>query len=175
MPGGHMGPQRLTKLLAAVAALAASAVAVAAVAADFYSGKTLTMIVGYAPGGGVDATARVVARHLVRFIPGEPGLVVQNMEGAAGLVAMNYVDKRVAADGLTVAMPGRSWYVEGALHGPGVDFEVQKLTYIGSPGGVNSGLYVRTATGVDSLAALKAQMEKDAAQARALLNAKSVA
>jgi tripartite-type tricarboxylate transporter receptor subunit TctC len=148
---------RLTKLLAAVAALAASALAVeASAAADFYSGKTLTVIVGFAPGGGVDTTARVVARHLVRFIPGAPGLVVQNMEGAAGLVAMNYVDKRVAADGLTVTMPGRSWYVEGALRGSGVAFDVDKLTFIGSPGGVNSSLYVRPATGVDSLAALKA-------------------
>jgi hypothetical protein len=125
-------------------------------AADFYRGKTLTMIVGFAPGGGVDTTARVVARHLARFIPGAPALVVQNMEGAAGLVAMNYVAKRVAADGLTVAMPGRSWYVEGALHDPGVAFDVDKLTYIGSPGGVNSALYLRTSTGVESLAALKA-------------------
>jgi tripartite-type tricarboxylate transporter receptor subunit TctC len=151
-----MRAQRLANLLAAVVALAAQARAAEALAADFYAGKTLTMIVGFAPGGGVDTTARVVGRHLVQFIPGGPGLVVQNMEGAAGLVAMNYLDKRVAADGLTIAMPGRSWYVEGALKGPGVAFDVDKLTYIGSPGGVNSGLYVRTATGVDSLAALKA-------------------
>jgi hypothetical protein len=130
--------------------------AIGARAADFYKDKTLTLIVRFAPGGGVDTTARVVARHLVRFIPGGPGIVVQNMEGAAGLVAMNYVTKRVAADGLTIAMPGRSWYVEGALHGPGVGFDVGRLSYIGSPGGVNSGLYVRSATGIDSLAALKA-------------------
>jgi hypothetical protein len=151
-----MRAQRWANLLAAVAALAASARAAEAPAADFYSGKTLTVVVGFAPGGGVDTTARVVARHLVRFIPGEPSLVVQNMEGAAGLVAMNYVDRRVAADGLTVAMPGRSWYVEGALKGAGVSFDVDRLTFIGSPGGVNSALYVRTSTGVDSLAALKA-------------------
>ena len=138
------------------AALAFAAGATAVRAADFYRDKTLTMIVGFAPGGGVDTTARVVARHLVRFIPGAPNIVVQNMEGAAGLVAMNYVAKRVAADGLTIAMPGRSWYVEGALHGPGVGFDVDRVSYIGSPGGVNSGLFVRTATGIDSLAALKA-------------------
>jgi hypothetical protein len=68
---------------------------------------------------------------------------------------MNYVAHRVAADGLTVAIPGRSWYVEGALRGPGVAFDVDTLTYIGSPGGVNSGLFVRTATGIENLAALK--------------------
>ena len=127
------GAQRWAALAAAVAALAVPVVAVEALGADFYQGKTLTMIVGFAPGGGVDNTARVVGRHLARFIPGAPGLVVQNMEGAAGLVAMNYVDKRVAADGLTVAIPGRSWFVEGALRGPGVAFDVDKITFIGSP------------------------------------------
>jgi tripartite-type tricarboxylate transporter receptor subunit TctC len=60
-----------------------------AAAADFYQGKILNLIVGFAPGGGVDATARAVARHQVRFIPGQPGVVVQNMEGAAGSVAAN--------------------------------------------------------------------------------------
>jgi hypothetical protein len=141
--------------LVAIALLVFSAGATTARAADFYQGKTLTVVVGFAPGGGVDTTARVIARHLVRFIPGAPNLIVQNMEGAAGLVAMNYVAHRVAADGLTVAIPGRSWYVEGALRGPGVAFDVDTLTYIGSPGGVNSGLFVRTATGIENLAALK--------------------
>ena len=69
------------------AALVFAASATAARADDFYRDKTLTMIVGFAPGGGVDTTARVVARHLQRFIPGAQSIVVQNMEGAAGLVA----------------------------------------------------------------------------------------
>ena len=143
-------------LMPVAAAIVLACSALSARAADFYAGKTLTMIVGFAPGGGVDTTARVVGRHLVRFIPGAPTLFVQNMEGAAGLVAMNYLSRRVAADGLTIAMPGRSWYVEGALRSPGVAFDVDKLSYIGSPGGVNSALYVRTATGVHDLASLKA-------------------
>jgi hypothetical protein len=146
--------QRLVIAVVATTLLACSAPA--ARAGDVYAGKTLTMIVGFAPGGGVDTTARVVGQHLVRFIPGAPILLVQNMEGAAGLVAMNYLSRRVAADGLTISMPGRSWYVEGALKGPGVAFDVDKLSYIGSPGSVNSALYVRTATGVHDLASLKA-------------------
>jgi hypothetical protein len=152
--GGDVSGRGIATLRIALAALALTAITERA-GADCYQGKTLTVLVGFAPGGGVDTTARVVARHLVRFIPGEPTLVVQNMEGAAGLVAMNYLANRVAADGLTIAMPGRSWFVEGALHGPGVAFDVDKLTYIGSPGGVNSGLYLRTATGIANLAALK--------------------
>src|SRR5262245_32664087 len=62
-------------------------------AADFYLGKTLTVIVGFAPGGGVDSTARVMAKHLVRFIPGQPGLVIQNLEGAAGIIAANHLGR----------------------------------------------------------------------------------
>ena len=128
----------------------------AAAADTFYRGKTLTFIVGFAPGGGVDGASRVVARHLVRFIPGEPKALVQNMEGAAGVIATNYVASRVVPDGLTIAIPGRSWFVEGVTNGIGVRFDSTKLSYVGSPGAVNSVLYVRTATGVRSFAQLMA-------------------
>jgi tripartite-type tricarboxylate transporter receptor subunit TctC len=124
-------------------------------AADFYRGKTLTMIVGFAPGGGVDTQARTIARHLVRFIPGQPGVIVQNMEGAAGALATNFLNQRVAPDGLTISTPGRSWFVEGVVRGPAIGFDPTKFTYIGSAGGSNSVAYVRAATGIKSLADLK--------------------
>jgi tripartite-type tricarboxylate transporter receptor subunit TctC len=124
-------------------------------AAEFYQGKSLTLIVGFAPGGGVDTTARLVARHLVRFIPGQPSVVVQNMEGAAGVIAANYLDRRVAPDGLTLAVPGRSWFVEGIVKSPGVTFDPTKFTWIGSPGAVNSMMYVRSSTGIKSFEELK--------------------
>ena len=124
-------------------------------AADYFRGRTLTMIVGFAPGGGVDSQARTIARHLVRFIPGQPAMVVQNMEGAAGAVAANYVN-RAAADGLTISTPGRSWFIEGVVRGPAIGFDPTRFTYIGSAGGSNSVAYVRAATGIKSLADLKA-------------------
>jgi tripartite-type tricarboxylate transporter receptor subunit TctC len=124
-------------------------------AADIYRGKTLTMIVGFAPGGGVDSQARTIARHLVRFIPGQPAMIVQNMEGAAGAVAANYIN-RAAPDGLTISTPGRSWFIEGVVRGPSIGFDPARLTYIGSAGGSNSVAYVRAATGIRSLADLKA-------------------
>ena len=124
-------------------------------AAEFYRGKTITMIVGFAPGGGVDTQARTIARHLVRFIPGQPGMIVQNMEGAAGALATNYLNQRVAPDGLTISTPGRSWFVEGVVRGPAIGFDPTKFTYIGSAGGSNSVAYVRAATGIKSLADLK--------------------
>ena len=130
--------------------------AIAASASDFYRGKTLTTVVGFAPGGGVDTAARVIARHLVRFIPGSPRSIVQNLEGAAGIIAANYVSTRAAPDGLTIAVPGRSWYVEGVTNGIGVRFDPTKLGYLGSPGTVNSVIYVRSATGIKSFEELMA-------------------
>jgi tripartite-type tricarboxylate transporter receptor subunit TctC len=128
-------------------------------AADFYRGKTLTLIVGFAPGGGVDTQARTIARHLVRFIPGQPGVIVQNMEGAAGALATNYLNQRVAPDGLTISTPGRSWFVEGIVRGPAIGFDPAKFTYIGSAGGSNSVVYVRAATGIKTLDDLKSSRQ----------------
>jgi tripartite-type tricarboxylate transporter receptor subunit TctC len=128
----------------------------AARAADYYQGKTLTVIVGYAPGGGVDATARVITRHLGRFIPGRPNVVVQNMEGAAGIVSVNHLERRVAPDGLTLAVPGRSWYIEAIVKRPGITFDPVKLTYIGSPGAVSAAAFIRASTGIRTLDELKA-------------------
>jgi tripartite-type tricarboxylate transporter receptor subunit TctC len=125
-------------------------------AADFYQGKTVTVIVGYAPGGGVDASARAMTRHLGKFIPGQPSVIVQNMEGAAGLVSVNHLERRVAPDGLTLAVPGRSWYIEGIIKRPGITFDPVKLTYIGSPGTLTSAAFVRTSTGVRTFDDLKA-------------------
>jgi hypothetical protein len=142
-----------------VATFAGAAIArraTAAPASEFYRGKTLTMLVGFAPGGGVDTAARVVARHLVRFIPGSPRSLVQNLEGAAGIVATNHLATRAQPDGLTIAVPGRSWFVEGVADGIGVRFDPTKLSCVGSPGAVNSVIYVRTATGIGSFSELMA-------------------
>jgi tripartite-type tricarboxylate transporter receptor subunit TctC len=128
-------------------------------AADLYQGKTLTVIVGYAPGGGVDASARAITRHLGRFIPGHPNIVVQNMEGAAGMVSLNHLDRRVAPDGLTLAVPGRSWYIEAIVRRRGIGIDPTRLTYVGSPGAVSAAGFVHTRTGITTYAALKAALK----------------
>jgi Tripartite tricarboxylate transporter family receptor len=122
---------------------------------DFYQGKTLTVIVGFAPGGGVDTTARTMAKHLVRFITGQPGVVVQNMEGAGGVIAANHMSRRVAPDGLTLAVPGRSWFVESIVKNPGATYDSTQFSYVGSPGAVNSMVWVRASTGIKSFDDLK--------------------
>jgi len=147
------------EVVAGIAGIASSAATLGtgalAAQADFYRGKALNMIIGFAPGGGVDTTSRVIARHLARFIPGSPRVIAQNMEGAAGIVASNYLYQRVAADGLSIGVPGRSWFVEGAIRVNGVRFDATRFSYIGSPGAVNSVVYVRSSTGVKSFADLK--------------------
>jgi hypothetical protein len=146
----------LTGIAGGALALRCATQAKAAPADAFYRGKTLNVIVGFAPGGGVDTTSRVVAKHLARFIPGTPRVIAQNMEGAAGVIAANYLYQRVAADGLTVGVPGRSWFIEGAIKTPGVRFDPTKFGYLGSPGAVNSVVYLRSSTGIKNFAELKA-------------------
>ena len=90
---------------ALLAALAAFVVAPspAAAQADFYKGRTIELIVSTGVGGGLDANARVVVRHLVNHIPGQPTIVVKNMPGAGHIRAANYVFAQAPKDGTTIA------------------------------------------------------------------------
>ncbi|MEK9680011.1 MAG: hypothetical protein VW169_16695 [Rhodospirillaceae bacterium] len=91
------------KWLLTVAATAISSVAFASasVAAPFYEGKTLSLVVGYSPGGGSDLMCRLFARHLTKHVSGKPTIVVRNMPGGGGLKAMNYVGEAAKKDGTT--------------------------------------------------------------------------
>ena len=95
-------------------------------AADFYQGQTLRLVVGSAPGGGYDTYTRMIARHLGRYIPGHPNTVVENMPGAGGLVAANYIFKRAEPDGLTVAVFNNSNVVQKALGDPRVHIPIRQ-------------------------------------------------
>src|SRR4051812_41792880 len=71
---------------------------------DFYRGKTINAVVGYSAGGGYDQYARTLARHMPRHIPGQPVMVVQNLPGAASLLAIRHVETTAPRDGTTIAM-----------------------------------------------------------------------
>ena len=135
-------------------------IAVAPAAADdFYQGKRITLVVGFNPGGGIDTAGRLIAKHLGRFIPGNPGITVQNMEGAGGLVAANAVN-RAAPDGLALGIPGRSWFIVGAVKNPAAKFDPATMTYVGSSGVMNSALWMRPDSGITSFAQLLAAKDK---------------
>ena len=101
-------------------------------AEDFYQGKTISIIVGYAAGGGYDTYARTFARHLGNHIPGHPNVVVQNMTGAGSLIAANYVYKKADPDGLTIGSFGGGLVTEQALGLKGIQFDARKFEWIGS-------------------------------------------
>ena len=67
--------------------------------ADFYHGRTVNLVVGYGPGGGYDLCARLVARHIGRYIPGNPTLVPKNMEGGGGMRLANFLYNAAPKDG----------------------------------------------------------------------------
>jgi len=75
----------------------------AAYAQEFYKDKTITFIVGYSPGGIYDQYTRLIARHISKYIPGQPNTIVENMTGAGGIIAANHLYNRAKPDGLTVA------------------------------------------------------------------------
>jgi tripartite-type tricarboxylate transporter receptor subunit TctC len=67
--------------------------------ADFYKGKTVRIIVGFSAGGGYDAYSRLIGRHLHKYIPGNPNIVVENMAGAGSMLASNHVYNVAPKDG----------------------------------------------------------------------------
>ena len=104
---------------------------------DFYKGKDLTILVGSGAGGGYDTTARILIRHIGKYIPGNPTFLVQNMPGAAGVAAMNHVVNNTPKDGLTIGISQSGTSFEPLFHqlSPGgntAKFDGTKLNWIGS-------------------------------------------
>jgi tripartite-type tricarboxylate transporter receptor subunit TctC len=111
--------------------------------ADFYRGKQITLFVGYAPGGGYDITARLVARHLGKYIPGHPDIVVQNMPGAGSMRAANYTYVNAPKDGTAFALIARDTPLLGLLGvDPNVKFDVHKFGWVGSSSSYANDAYV---------------------------------
>jgi tripartite-type tricarboxylate transporter receptor subunit TctC len=101
-------------------------------AAPFYQGKVITIVVGYGPGGGYDRMARIMAKHLPRYIPGKPTVLVQNMPGADSMIAANYIYNIAKPDGLTIGTFNRGLPFGQLLKAPGVKFDMTKFAWIGS-------------------------------------------
>jgi tripartite-type tricarboxylate transporter receptor subunit TctC len=99
---------------------------------QFYKGRTVTMLVGTSPGGINDISARLVARHLSRFIPGAPSIIVQNNPGAGGLVTANRLYFNADKDGSVLAKLERAVPQLAIQGNPNAQFDPAKLTWLGS-------------------------------------------
>ncbi|HSE87248.1 MAG TPA: tripartite tricarboxylate transporter substrate-binding protein [Candidatus Binatia bacterium] len=112
------------------------------------SGKTIRIIVGYSPGGGFDTLTRIVARHLSKHIPGKPNVIVNNMTGAGGAVALNYVYARGTPDGLTWVASDGALVLSKILGLPGPEFDVDKFPWLGVAQSDHQVCMVMTRTGI---------------------------
>jgi tripartite-type tricarboxylate transporter receptor subunit TctC len=102
-------------------------------AAPFYEGKTMRIIVGAAPGGGFDTYSRAIARHMGKYIPGNPTIIVENMPGAGFIVAVNHLYRVAKPDGLTIGNWIGTLVLAQAVGRKGLEFDVNSFEYIGSP------------------------------------------
>ena len=103
-----------------------------AAAADFYKGKDIHLLISHPAGGGMDTYARFFARHLPKFIPGNPNVIPQNMPGAAGIVMANSVASAQPSDGTYIAYGPGAIATADLLGAPGARFDSSKFSYIGS-------------------------------------------
>jgi tripartite-type tricarboxylate transporter receptor subunit TctC len=106
--------------------------------ADFYQGKQVELIVGAAVGGGYDAYARFLARHLGRFIPGNPIVVVKNMPGAGGRIAANYLAQRAPRDGTSFGIFQNTLTLDQLAKTPNINFDMRRFSGIGNMNGLST-------------------------------------
>ena len=109
----------------------------------FYKGKSIRIIVGLTPGGFYDRWARMLARYMPKYIPGNPEMIVQNMPGAGSMIAMNHIYNVAKPDGLTLGMPNYGVYLDQLVGRKEVQFDVQKIHFIGSPEKADVMFYAR--------------------------------
>jgi len=99
---------------------------------NFYEGKTVSLIVGNAAGGGYDVAARALARHMKKYIPGVANIIVKNMQGAGGLLAANYMFNVAEPDGLTFAVLSRATPMHPTLGVAAAKYKAENYTWLGT-------------------------------------------
>jgi tripartite-type tricarboxylate transporter receptor subunit TctC len=142
----------LGTMLLGLAALTARAPAQAP--DQFYKGKQIRLIVGTAAGQDYDSWARLIARHLPRFLPGNPAVIVENMPGAGHILATNYLFNLAPRDGTAIGMVSRNMTEAAVMHLPNVRFEPARFNWIGSPELNHRVLFVNVASGFDKVSDL---------------------
>jgi tripartite-type tricarboxylate transporter receptor subunit TctC len=137
--------------LAAALVCAAHATAAAETVGDFYKGKIVTIVIGYAA-GGFDLYARLLGRFIGNHIPGHPTVIAQNKPGAGSRAAANWLYNVAPRDGTVIATLSQTTPADQALGQPDIQFDARRFSWIGNMVVVNNILFVNASTGVTTLA-----------------------
>ena len=140
---------------AVILALAPNSVCSAQSPGDFYRGKSLDLYIGYSAGGGYDVYARALARHMGRFIPGNPTIVPKNMPGAGSLVLANWLYNVAPKDGTAFGMIGRGTGFDPLLGSTKAQFDATKFNWLGSMNDEVSVCVAWHTTGISTLEQVK--------------------
>lgn len=95
--------------------------------ADFYRGKQIRIVIGSGPGGTYDIYSRLLSKHMGRFIPGNPAMLVQSRAGAGGLIAANTIYNSEPRDGTVIGSFGETFPLRQAMGAPGIQFDSAKF------------------------------------------------
>lgn len=139
-----------------VALIAASPVKAQSVA-DFYNGRTLTLVYGFGAGGTYGKYSLMLAEYLAKHIPGNPKIVAQSMPGAGGLKAANFAFNVMPKDGSSLYMPVDSMIISQLLRPKKVKFKADKFTWLGTVIQSNAVIVVRSDAGINKLEDLKSK------------------
>ena len=126
-----MHVRRSAAMAAVVVVLAPAGPAAGEDAASFYAGKSIELVIGYPPAGSNDIYGRITARHLGKYIPGQPSIIVRNMPGAGSLVAANHIYNRAPKDGTVLGVVSAGIPLQARLGQPQARFEPGKFFWIG--------------------------------------------
>ena len=125
--------------------------------ANFYQGKTLTIINGNEPGGTADRRMRAVIPYLKKYLPGQPSIVAEYMPGGGGRKVTNHIFSRAKADGLVLGFPPGSIITYALFKETGVSYDINKLIYVGSPESSTQYVFLtRKEANIDTLDKLRA-------------------
>ena len=119
--------------------------------AEFYRGKTVTLITSTGVGGTYDAVARLLAHHMPRYIAGNPTIIVQNMPGGGNMIATNYMFNVAAKDGTAIATVHSAVPLQQVLDSGGVRYDSDQLNWLGSTGAQNEVILVWHSAGITTL------------------------
>jgi tripartite-type tricarboxylate transporter receptor subunit TctC len=123
--------------------------------ADFYHGRTIELVVGYAPGAGFDAFGRLLARHIGKHMPGQPRLVVKNMPGAADLNATKYLYSTAPRDGSVIGIVNPNLFNLAVIEPQTVNVDFNAVTWIGNMSSDIKVCFAASSSGVGQLDDLK--------------------